>query len=61
MGSVYEGLQKYKDALIYFKKALKIKFNYDGESNDEVLDLQYKIASVYCSNKQVKFLLFLLF
>lgn len=54
LGIVQENYNKPKDALNYFKKALKTKFNMNGENDDEVLDLQYKISSVYISQKQFK-------
>lgn len=54
LGVIYEQNNKYKDALVYYKKALKLKFNLYGENHDEVLELQYKISSVYLSLKQYK-------
>lgn len=53
LGIIYEANIKPKEAMNHYKKALKIKFNYFGENNDEVLDLQYKISSVYLSMRQV--------
>lgn len=49
-----EATGKTKEALDYYKKSLKIKFGLYGDKNDEVLDLQYKIASVYLQLKQSK-------
>lgn len=54
LGVVYEMMNRYKDSLIYYKKSLKLKFNLYGEMHDEVLELQYKISSVYLSLKQFK-------
>jgi hypothetical protein len=51
---IYEANIKPKEALNHYKKALKIKFNYFGENNDDVLDLQYKISSVYLTLRQYK-------
>lgn len=52
LGLVYEMMYKYKESLVYYKKALKLKFNLYGENNDEVLELQYKIGNVYLCLKQ---------
>ena len=54
LGVVYEMMNRYKDSLIYYKKSLKLKFNLYGEMHDEVLELQYKISSIYLSMKQYK-------
>ena len=54
LGVIYEQMNKYKDSLVYYKKSLKLKFNLYGENHDEVLELQYKISSVYLSLKQYK-------
>ena len=54
LGIINEINNKPKEALHDYKKSLKIKFNYYGENNDEVLELQYKISSVYISLNQVK-------
>ena len=54
LGVVYEMMNRYKDSLIFYKKSLKLKFNLYGETHDEVLELQYKISSVYLSLKQFK-------
>jgi hypothetical protein len=45
-------LNKPKESMNFYKKSLKTKFNLYGENHDEVLDLQYKIACVYITNKQ---------
>ena len=52
LGVVYELMNRYKDSLIFYKKALKLKFNLYGEAHDEVLELQYKISECYLSLKQ---------
>jgi tetratricopeptide (TPR) repeat protein len=54
LGVVQEANGKHKEALDYYKKSLKVKFGLYGDKNDEVLDLQYKIASVYLLLKQFK-------
>jgi tetratricopeptide (TPR) repeat protein len=54
LGVVLEFNMKPKEALNYYKKSLKAKFTLFGENNEEVLDLQYKISSVYISLKQYK-------
>lgn len=54
LGVIGETNNRYKEALDYYKKSLKIKFSMFGDKNDEVLDLQYKIASVYLLLKQYK-------
>ena len=54
MGIIQEALGKQQDALLYYKKSLKIKFNYYGENNEEVLELQYKISCVLMSLKKYK-------
>ena len=54
MGIYNEMNNNPKEALNYYKKSLKTKFHLFGENNDEVLDLQYKIASAYISLKQFK-------
>jgi hypothetical protein len=55
MGIVLEHNSKLQDALSCYKKSLKIKFNLYGESHEEVLELQYKIASIFMQLKQVKY------
>lgn len=54
MGIIQESLGKQQDALLYYKKSLKTKFNYYGENNEEVLELQYKISCVLMSLKKYK-------
>jgi tetratricopeptide (TPR) repeat protein len=54
MGVVNEHLGKPKEAINFYKKSLKTKFGLYGENHDEVLDLQYKISSIYITNKQYK-------
>lgn len=54
LGIVQEQNQKPKEALNFYKKSLRVKFGLYGENHDEVLDLQYKISSVYISLKQFK-------
>lgn len=54
LGVLYEMGFKYKESMVYYKKSLKLKFGLYGENNDEVLELQYKISSVYLSLKQFK-------
>ena len=51
---IAEANNRHKEALDYYKKSLKIKFGLYGDKNDEVLDLQYKISSVYLLLKQYK-------
>lgn len=54
LGVLYEQSTKYKESLINYKKALKLKFGLYGENHDEVLELQYKISSVYLALKQFR-------
>jgi tetratricopeptide (TPR) repeat protein len=54
MGIIQENLGKLQDALLFYKKSLKLKFNYYGENNEEVLELQYKISCVLISLKKYK-------
>jgi tetratricopeptide (TPR) repeat protein len=54
MGVYNEINNNQKEALNFYKKSLKTKFHLFGDNHDEVLDLQYKIASVYISLKQFK-------
>jgi len=54
MGIIQESLGKQQDALLFYKKSLKLKFNYYGENNEEVLELQYKISCVLMSLKKYK-------
>ena len=54
MGIIYEVAGKNQEALNYYKKSLKTKFNYYGENNEEVLELQYKISCVLMSIKKYK-------
>jgi hypothetical protein len=54
MGIYNEIINNPKEALNFYKKSLKTKFHLFGENHDEVLDLQYKIASVYITLKQFK-------
>ena len=54
MGVIGEANNRYKESLEYYKKSLKIKFSLYGDKNDEVLDLQYKISSVYLLLKLYK-------
>ena len=49
LGVVLELQGKFNDALIYFKKSLKLKYKLYGAENDEVLELQYKISCAYLS------------
>ena len=37
LGVIYEQNNKHKDALIYYKKDLKLKFNFYGENHDEIV------------------------
>ncbi len=52
LGVAHELNYKPKEALNFYKKSLKTKFKFYGENHDEVLDLQYKIASIYITLKQ---------
>lgn len=54
MGIIQENLGKQQEALNFYKKSLKSKFNYYGENNEEVLELQYKISCVLISLKNYK-------
>ena len=54
LGLLYEQSFKFKESMVYYKKSLKLKFNLYGDNHDEVLELQYKISSVYLSLKQYK-------
>ena len=54
MGIYNETINNPKEGLSFYKKSLKTKFHLYGENHDEVLDLQYKIASVYITLKQLK-------
>ena len=54
MGVVNEFNMRPKEAINFYKKSLKAKFGLYGENHEEVLDLQYKISSVYITLKQYK-------
>ena len=54
LGLLYEQNLKFRESMVYYKKSLKLKFGLYGENHDEVLELQYKISSVYVSMKQYK-------
>ena len=54
LGVLYEQNFKFKESMVYYKKSLKLKFGLYGDNHDEVLELQYKISSVYLSLKQYK-------
>lgn len=54
LGLVAENNGKAKEAVNYYKKSLKTKFNLYGDQNDEVLELQYKISSAFISLKMFK-------
>jgi tetratricopeptide (TPR) repeat protein len=54
MGIIQESMGKLQDALMFYKKSLKTKFNYYGENNEEVLELQYKISCVLMNLKKYK-------
>lgn len=54
LGLVNENNGKAKEAVSYYKKSLKTKFSFYGDSNDEVLELQYKISSAFISLKMYK-------
>jgi len=54
MGIIQEVYGKQQDALNYYKKSLKTKFNFYGENNEEVLELQYKISCILIGLKKYK-------
>ena len=51
LGLCNESTGKFKEAVNYYKKALKTKYSLYGDKHDEVLDLQYKISTSYVSMK----------
>jgi len=54
LGIIKEVNNNCTEAIQYYKKSLKLKFNFYGELNEEVLDLQYKIAGAYVLSKKYK-------
>jgi len=54
MGILQEIYGKQQEAISYYKKSLKTKFNYYGENNEEVLELQYKVSCVLMALKKYK-------
>lgn len=54
MGIIQEINGKQQEAMNFYKKSLKTKFNYYGENNEEVLELQYKISCVLMGLKKYK-------
>jgi len=54
MGIIQETYGKQQEAINYYKKSLKTKFNFYGENNEEVLELQYKISCVLMALKKYK-------
>ena len=54
MGIIHETFGKQQEAINCYKKSLKTKFNFYGENNEEVLELQYKISCVLMALKKYK-------
>ena len=54
MGIIQEIYGRQQEAINFFKKSLKTKFNFYGEKNEEVLELQYKISCVLMALKKYR-------
>ena len=54
IGLIYDNTGKSKEAILFYKKSLKVKFSNYGENSTEVLELQYKISSALINLKQYK-------